>query len=104
MAPHAAVTGNASEPRATQIRFVPSDPVNRARGLLGFVSLLLDDAVRIDGIAVRRTMAGKLALSFPMRRSRTGHEHYVARPVTDAAREAIEAQVFAALDLGDATP
>jgi DNA-binding cell septation regulator SpoVG len=62
-------------------------------GLLGFISVLYG-AVVIDGITVRRTEQGRLALSFPERRDRHGRRHSVVRPVDDAARRAIEAAVF----------
>ena len=47
----------------------------------------------------RRTRDGRLALSFPERRDLAGGSHHYMRPLNDAARRAIEAQVFAALGL-----
>ena len=62
-------------------------------GLLGFLSILYGDLV-IDGVTVRRTATGRLALSFPERRDRKGRAHSVVRPIDDAARREIEAAVF----------
>lgn len=62
-------------------------------GLIGFLSIFYGDVV-IDGVTVRRTAAGKLALSFPERRDRKGRAHPVVRPVDDQARRRIEAVVF----------
>ena len=74
----------------TWIRGTPDD--ERA-GLLGYLSVFYG-AVVIDGITVRRTAAGRLALSFPERRDGQGRRHAVVRPVDDEARLAIEAAVF----------
>ena len=82
----------------TGLRVVLAGETDRARGLLGFASFTLGP-VRLDGIAVRRTREGRLALSFPTRRDRFGRLHPIVRPVDDAARRALEAQVFSALDL-----
>ncbi len=62
-------------------------------GLLGYLSLLYGDVI-IDGVTVRRTADGRIALSFPERRDRQGRRHAVVRPIDDAARRAIEAAVF----------
>ena len=82
--------------KVTNIRFV-SAPADASPGLLGWASFVLDDSLRLDSIAVRRTRAGELALSFPARLDRRGAEHPYIRPIDHAARIAIEAQVFAAL-------
>jgi hypothetical protein len=62
-------------------------------GLLGFLSLHYGVLI-VDGVTVRRTAEGRLALSFPERRDGKGRRHPVVRPVDDAARRAIEAAVF----------
>ena len=65
-------------------------------GLLGFISVFLGDLV-IDGIVLRRTASGRLALSFPARTSRSGHRHPYVRPVDDNARRAIERTILGQL-------
>ncbi len=62
-------------------------------GLLGFLSIFYGDVI-IDGVTVRRTAAGKLALSFPERRDRKDRAHPIVRPVDEEARRRIEAVVF----------
>ena len=62
-------------------------------GLLGFLSIFYATIV-IDGITVRRTTEGRLALSFPERRDKRGGRHSIVRPNDDAARRAIESAVF----------
>ena len=56
------------------------DPANaRQHGernlLLGVVTVFMDASVRIEGITLRRTLEGRLALSYPARRDRRGRQH-----------------------------
>ena len=83
----------------SNIRFVAASPRERDRGLLGWVSCCLNGALKLDGIALRRTVTGQLRLSFPERRDLAGGSHPYIRPLSDAARRAMEAQVFAALGI-----
>ena len=72
-------------------------------GLLGFISVELGNLI-LDGICLRRTAAGRFALSFPARTNRAGRRHSYIRPVDDAARKAIEREILGQLgqreDLG----
>jgi DNA-binding cell septation regulator SpoVG len=82
----------------TDIRFSAAPPWDRERGLLGWVSFNLSRAVRLDGIALRRTLDGHLILSFPARRDNQGRQHPYIRPIDDLTRQDIEGQVFSALN------
>jgi DNA-binding cell septation regulator SpoVG len=82
----------------TDVLWEPSEEGDRARGLLGWVSLTLDGALRLHGLAVRRTRSGRLALAFPRRTDRRGREHSVIRPTCDHTRREIEAAVIGALE------
>ena len=68
-------------------------------GLLGFVSCSVGDAIRLQGLTLRRTATGRLAVSFPARTDSAGRRHYFSHPLDDDARRDIEAQIFAALGL-----
>ena len=83
----------------TEVRLSPVTRQDRQRGLLGFVRCVLGGSVLIDGVALRRTTDGVLALSFPVRRRARGRFHGVLRPLDNRARLEIERQVFAALGL-----
>jgi hypothetical protein len=61
----------------------------------------VNGAIRVDGVAVRRTLDGRYALSFPGRKASGGRRHFWVRPVTDAARIDIEHQVLAAIGLAE---
>ena len=65
-------------------------------GLLGYVSLEFGPLL-LDGLTVRRTASGRIALSFPERQDRTGRRHAIYRPLDDAARIAIEHAVLGEL-------
>ena len=65
-------------------------------GLLGYLSVTYGNLV-LDGITLRRTAAGRFALSFPVRVDRAGKRHSYIRPVDDAARKAVEAQLLGQL-------
>lgn len=78
------------------IRFVGASPAYAASGLLGWLSFSVGP-LRLEGVTLRRTATGRLALSFPARQDRLGIAHAIVRPLDDATRRAIEAQVFRAL-------
>ena len=80
--------------------WVRGTDADRRTGLLGFLSVFVGDFI-VDSITLRRTESGRLALSFPQRRDRTGRSHPVVRPVDDDARRAIEAEILGQLGQGD---
>ncbi len=82
----------ADEITVGQVQFTRAAPVDRAAGLLGWISCSIG-VVRVDGLAVRRTRDGRLTLSFPRGRGK----RQPVRPVDDRARREIERQVLDAL-------
>ena len=80
----------------TEVRL--SRALDQSRGLVGWLSFVLNENLRLDGIALRRTREGDLRLSFPERRDSDGRRHPVVRPLDAEARDEIEAQVFQALE------
>ena len=85
--------------RIADIRFTSSTGSEVERGMLGYVSFLLDGRIYLDGVTVHRTRDGELTLSFPAKLGRRGREWPYVRPIDNETRRAIEAQVFAALGL-----
>lgn len=63
------------------------------QGLLGWLSVFYGSLI-IDGIAIRRTAAGRMALAFPERTSKKGERHSIIAPINAEARRAIEAEIF----------
>ena len=62
-------------------------------GLLGYLSVTVGNLV-LDGITLRRTAAGKFAISFPARTDRHGNRHPYVRPIDDDARQQIEHELL----------
>ena len=75
-----------------------SESDNR-RGLVGYITLALNDALMIDGVVLRRTQAGRYSLSYPERTDRQGKRHPIVRPLSAADHKSIEAQIFAQLGI-----
>jgi hypothetical protein len=92
-----------TKPTITRIRFRPASHRDVLAGLLGWLKFEHGDFL-VEGVTVRRTREGKLALSFPRHLDRDGRERYPVRPISDRARRAIEKQVFAELNLEEAKP
>lgn len=79
------------------VQFTRAPAGLRATGLLGWVSVVINGALTLDGLALRRTRDGRTVLSFPEHRGPRGHVWTAVRPTGMDARRAIEAQVLNAL-------
>lgn len=83
----------------SDLRFSSAGPREFAVGLLGWLSFVLNGVLRVDGVAVRRTMDGRMSLSFPERVAQDGRRHPIVRPIDGHARAALEAAVIDALEV-----
>ncbi len=88
-------------PRISDVRLTATTRENREQGLLGFISLTIDNGLRIDGLTLRRTLEGELTLSYPARRDRDGREHPYIRPTGESAGRQIQEEVLTQLGLVD---
>jgi len=79
------------------IRFTAAGLHESKSGLLGWVSCLLNGSIILDGLCIRRAINGHLYLNFPARIDAKGSRHFYVKPIDQAARNAIERQVFDAL-------
>ena len=86
-----------------KVCFTSASPGEVQTGLLGWVSCTLNGTLRLDGLVLRRTADGRLALTFPARRDACGRQHCYVRPLDDRARREIERHIFAALGLEEGT-
>jgi len=82
--------------RVTALRLTPAC---RSNGLVGYLSLRVA-GLRLDGLTLRRTRAGRLAVSFPCRRDSRGRRHPILRPTG----RSLEAAILAALRRRGAIP
>jgi hypothetical protein len=81
------------------VSFHPASPEHAERGLLGWVSFDLNDALRIEGVAVRRKLEGGYTLSFPARREIRRRKSFYVRPLDEHTRLQLEQQILSALGL-----
>ena len=81
----------------SNVRFTSASDLEVESGLLGWLSFDLSGSLRLDGVAMRRTLDGRLALSFPGRKDRRGQIHLHVRPLDDHIRRDIEHQIFSRL-------
>ena len=63
--------------------------------MLAYASVALGP-YKIDGITVRRTRAGKLAISYPKRTAGDGTAHAYFLPTDPEVRAALEGEILAA--------
>ena len=64
----------------TDVRFVAGSIEDVRAGLLGYIRCVINDSLVADGICVRRTLAGELAVAFPNRKDRQGKLIYMLVP------------------------
>lgn len=83
--------------RISQVRFRAATPLDEQAGLLGWTSFVVDGALKVASVAVRRTRANVITLAFPTRRDRQGLEHGIVVPVDQPSHRSIEGTVLAAL-------
>lgn len=86
--------------RISNVRFTAASRRDVRTGLCGWVSFsLANHQIVVDGVTIRKTLAGEYRLSWPRRLDAVGREHFYLRPADDTARREIERQVLAALGL-----
>ena len=85
--------------QVSDVRFKAAPSRDVRTGLVGWISCAVNQALRLDGLVLRRTLEGRLTLSFPARRDSTGRQRFFVRPLDDRARREIEQQIFRALAL-----
>jgi hypothetical protein len=83
----------------TDVRLYPGSWRDVQTGLLGWVTFVVGGALRVDGVALRRTLCGRLALSYPIRKYAGESEYHIVRPVDAESRREVERQIFEALGL-----
>jgi hypothetical protein len=77
----------------TDLKFTVADGAHRASGILGWVKVTFAGAVIVDGIALRRTLTGDLAITWPTK----PNGRPVASPASTAARKMLEARILDAV-------
>ena len=75
------------------VRITLSSSRDRREGLLAYVRVALGP-FKADGITIRRTLAGRVTISYPTRIARDGSAHPYFLPTDPAAREAFEKEIL----------
>ena len=88
----------------TEVTYTPASEHDERAGLLGYIAIVLNEALRIDGLTLRRSNDGRLYLAYPCRTDASGRRHPLSRPLDEEARRLIEDQVFAELGIGEVSP
>jgi len=82
----------------SDVKFRSGDP---DAGVLVWASCVVNGALVLENIAVRRTASGRASLRFPTRRTSRGEEYFYFHPINSEARSCIESAILDALqDLG----
>jgi hypothetical protein len=76
------------------VSFIASSSDEQQSGLLGWISATLNGKLRVDSIALRRTLDGRLAFSWPHRRDGSGRRHAILRPLNRSAQVEVERQLL----------
>ncbi len=82
-----------------RIRFNPTT----GGSLIGWASCVLNGALHLDSMEIRRGQAGHLYLECPSLPSRKGITHPVFHPITRQARECLERAILEELERACAT-
>jgi hypothetical protein len=88
----------------SDVRFVAASPAEVETGLSGWVRFVVNGILRVDGVAVRRTLNGRTAISFPAKRDKTGRMRKYVRPANAEVGREIEYQVLKALGFEEGSP
>ncbi len=83
--------------RVDVTRFAPSQSIDVANGLLGWVELVINESIVIERVRVRRALNDCVCLSLPTSSDRRGRTRHPVRPRDDKARLDLERQVVEAL-------
>ena len=69
-------------------------------GLLGWASCVVNGALYLNNIAIRRGRDGRLVLHYPIKRSRSDKKYFFFNPITHEARRVLDEAILGRLDLG----
>lgn len=79
-----------------QVRFLPAPDAMREGGVLGWVACSIG-GLRIDGVVIRRTAEGRLAVFLPERADRAGRMHRIVSIPDVADRDSFGRGLLAVL-------
>jgi hypothetical protein len=87
----------------SEVRFIEAPVQYHDGGLLGWATCVVDNGLGV-ALGVRRTVDGRLTLSFPARLDDQGRRHNSTWPIDQSTRDAFEARVFGELQAQGVLP
>jgi DNA-binding cell septation regulator SpoVG len=72
-------------------------------GLIGWASCVVNGALYLNNIAIRRGRGGEFVLTFPSKRSRSEQKYFYFNPITREAKRAIDEAILGKLKRGEKT-
>ncbi len=83
----------------THAEVSPAELRDRERGLLGYVQVIVNDMIVLDGLTLRKGVDGRRYLGDPSKGTRSGSRFPYIRPLSEEARQDVQRQVFTALEI-----
>jgi DNA-binding cell septation regulator SpoVG len=72
-------------------------------GLVGWASCVVNGALYLNNIAVRRGRDGEFLLTYPSKRSRSDQKYFYFNPITREAKRVIDEAILGKLKRGERT-
>lgn len=72
----------------SEVRIRKADEADK--GLVAWASCVLNNALYINNIAIRKDRDGQLFLTFPAKKSRKGIKYFYFRPINSATKELLD--------------
>ena len=72
-------------------------------GLIGWASCVVNGALYLNNIAIRRGRDGEFVLTYPCKRSRSDQKYFYFNPITREAKRAIDEAILGKLTRGERT-
>lgn len=72
-------------------------------GLVGWASCVVNGALYLNNIAIRRGRGGEFVLTYPSKRSRSDQKYFYFNPITREAKRAIDEAILGKLERREGT-
>jgi DNA-binding cell septation regulator SpoVG len=68
---------------------------NGKDGLIGWASCIVNDAIYLNNIAIRRVLDGRTILTYPSKKTKNDLKYYFFNPINREAKAALENAILA---------
>ena len=72
-------------------------------GLVGWASCVVNGALYLNNIAIRRSRDGGFVLTYPCKRSRSDQKYFYFNPITRAAKHVLDEAILGRLERREQT-